>query len=152
MKSMNKTLIERKVTCDGCGARMLGASKVIGFACVFQDEHFRPIPGEVYKGRIVSPSATSNQAEFEALRLALQKIVAKDTPDSAWVIYTDSKYTQACFYNSEMAKKPWLVPIVKDWYNLAAKIGWRVDVRWLESELNDDADNASREAILDTNL
>lgn len=150
MKSMHKEQNERIVTVDGCGARLLGASKVIGWAAVFHDDNWRPY--EVYKGRKVTPEATSNMAEFEAILLAMKVIVEKDNTSDRWIIYTDSQYALECWYNNDMAKKEWLKRIVKEWNNLAAQVGWRVIVRWISGEENTDADRASREAIMDANL
>jgi len=145
MPYWNRQPNERIITCDGCGPRILGGTKSMGIGAVLWNEHDQPC--ETRKERVISPSATSNMAEFLAIELALKIACERDFGDERWVIYSDSEYTVNCWHSPEWVKKPHLVEIKRRWYELAAKIQWRVTVRWFDGKQNIEADIASREAI-----
>lgn len=138
-------IIERRIDVDGCGPRVLGATRSMGIGAVLiaPDGSVQ----ETRRFRHISYYATNNFAEFLALELGLQMAVEHDKGDD-WVIYTDSTYTRDSWYEPGYVKKPHLVPIVHRWHELAAKIDWRVSVRWIDSADNKLADAASREGIL----
>lgn len=136
---------ERKITVDGCGPRVLGATKQAGIGAVLFDSAGQP--ELILSERHISPAMTSIMAEFLALELGLKVASQHDTGSEKWVIYTDNQYTKSAWYNPEQVRKPHLVKIKSRWHELAAKLGWRVSVRWIDSEDNVLADKASRDAI-----
>lgn len=142
---MNYMGNERKITCDGCGPRSLGATKQGGIGAVLFDSNGQP--ELIFSERHISPGMTSIMAEFLALELGLKVAVQHDTGSEHWVIYTDNTYTREAWYHSDMVRKPHLVKIKDRWNDLAAKIKWRVSVRIIEGAENVIADKASRDAI-----
>ncbi len=135
---------ERKITCDGCGPRTLGATKQGGIGAVLFDSAGQP--ELIFSERHISPAMTSIMSEFLALELGLKVALQHDTGEK-WVIYTDNQYAKSAWYNPEQVCKPHLVKIKDRWFELAAKLGWRVSVRWIDSAENGLADKASRDAI-----
>lgn len=136
---------ERKITCDGAGPRSLGATKQGGIGAVLFDSAGQP--ELIFSERHISPAMTSIMAEFLALELGLKVALQHDTGSEKWVIYTDNQYTKNAWYDPAMVRKPHLVKIKNRWHELASKLGWRVSVRWIDSEDNVLADKASRDAI-----
>lgn len=139
--------MEITIKVDGAGPRQIGATKVGGFGAVLHD--FKGYPMLVRSGHVVSPNMTNNYAEFLAIELGLEMAIDHDLglTGRKYLILSDSQYAVSCWHNPELVKKPHLLAIKSRWFELAAKLNWKVNVRWISSEENKDADKASRDVL-----
>lgn len=139
---------EIKIYVDGCGPRILGATKQGGIAAVLVDA----TPGEEWSATVterhVSLSMTTNMAEFLALKLGLEMAehYQKEGVVCKWIILSDSEYTVQSFHSLSYVNKPHLKPIASAWYEIADRIKWNVVVRHIPGTDNL-ADKPSRAAI-----
>lgn len=137
---------EHSIMVDGAGPRFLGGVRCVGIGAVYINAEGELV--ETRKERIISAYSTNNLAEFLAIELGLKMALDHDDGKCNWIIYTDSTYARECWYNPSWVKKPHLQDIAARWRELAAKLGWRVAVRWISREENVLADKASKEGIM----